>query len=245
MGITDFLKRNTGPDENTKAHLKEISIGNTEINIHIGKEKTLFSSTIVELDMVGDEIQSILIDTLIPESGNELLKKNPNILVAYFFRGASYKFECKFTGIRKGKYDSLKLSVPTKILKTGGQSYERSSFRAATTMFAPILFTINDIEEKASDISTGGLSFNTLQNLELLHATGEEFDIDLKIPSQNVEMTLAAKVCLFLPRVVTVKNQRKNRCALQFTKLRLPEEEAISQYIMERQREDLQKTRAE
>ena len=247
MGLKDLLFKKKEPDEILIDHFKMLSLyEETDLTLTFNGQPERYRTILFGLSKKNNSFDGILIDTVVPGSGNELLLKSKSIKVRYQFRGANYTFSCKFRSVVKGKFDSYKISIPEKIIKISGKKHERDSYRAVTSIAEPVYVILNGKEEKMIDISTGGFSFLTARSLEHYLIDKQPLPITVSIPSQKISFDAEVRVCHFVNNAFKIRSVKKHKAAVQFiSKLRFNEEEAIAQYVLDRQREALKKTNTE
>jgi len=247
LGLKDLLFKKKEPNEILIDHFKMLSLyEETELTLSFNGQPERYRSILFGLSKKEKSFDGILIDTVVPGSGNELLVKSKSIKVRYQFRGANYTFSCKFIKVEKGKFDSYKLSIPEKIIKISGKKHERDSYRAITSIADPVYVILNSKSEKMIDLSTGGFSFLTARSLEHFLIGKQPLPITVSKPSQKISFDADVRVCHFVANAFNIRGVKKHKAAVQFiSKLRFNEEEAIAQYVLDRQRESLQKTNTE
>jgi c-di-GMP-binding flagellar brake protein YcgR len=246
LGLKDLLFKKKEPSEILVDHFKMVKSEDTELTVTLDGVSRRYASRLFGLSQKEKRYNGLLIDTLIPANGNEIITGSKSIKLKYKFRGANYTFWSKYLGLKKGKFEALRISIPEKIIKTGGKKHQRDSYRAMTSMIDPCFVIINNREDKLIDISTGGFSFLTVRSLEHFWIDKTPLPVTVSIPSQKISFDADVRICHYVTGAYKNKQVTKNKTAVQFlTKLRFNEEEAIAQYVMERQRESLQKTNSE
>ncbi len=239
MGILDIFKSSgqkkdyTTDDlillEEISEHLKTIEPKNVQWSVQINGRGPHYKSFFAGPSKKRKD--GLLIDVLMPDAGNSLLRDKKNLNVYYRYEGAEYSFTARYLGDEKGEFDSLVISRPERIKK----KQKRKAYRVDTTVSMPIRVQLDNDTEEVADLSVGGFSFYTNLNLDRYRTSSDPLRFTLKIPSQNKVMEMAGVVRIFN----FIPSKRKSKCAIEFIKPKEKDIQTISKYIMGRQREIL------
>src|SRR3989338_3379708 len=128
---------------------------NNQLTVTLDERPMTYRSIFLE---VGDYNNFVVIDTLIPDYGNQLFKTSRKIGIDYSVEGIMHSFDTKFIETVNGRFLSIKLAFPNLIRKI----QRRKHFRVSPSIDKPITVKVTDIvSEKAADISEGGLAVYT------------------------------------------------------------------------------------
>lgn len=243
MKLLNFLKKDTESDSGIifsddlimatqiRKNIEYVCQKNNQLTITLDERPMTYRSIFLE---VGD-YNFILIDTLIPDYGNQLFKTSSKIGIDYSVEGIMYSFDTKFIEIVNGRFLSIKLAFPTLIRKI----QRRRHFRVSPSIDKPIIVKLLDgINEKVADISEGGVAIYTrLTEMEL--AVGKVFErAMLSLPNVNQHIMTKAVV---RNMIKGLRENVKNKCGMEFMDMRLRDKDLIASYALTRQREIIQK----
>jgi len=111
------------------------------------------------------------------------------------------------------------------ILKSGGEV--RGSFRVYPSPDEPIKFKFGGKIVNVSDISAGGLSFKNDH-----FALGAQEVVSFALPGEETEINVTLEIVKII--------ESKNICCCRFVDMRQEDEDAIYDYTLRRQKEELQ-----
>ncbi len=244
MKLLNFLKKDIESDAQMifsddlvmEAHIRKnleyVCQKNSQFTITLDERPMTYKSIFLE---VGDHNNFVVIDTLIPDYGNQLFKTSNKIGIDYSIEGIMYSFDTKFIETVNGRFLSIKLAFPTLVKKI----QRRRHFRVSTPIDKPIIVKLTDgINEKVADISEGGVAIYTrLTEREL--AIGKVFEkAMLSLP--NVNQNIMAKTVV-RNLFKGFRENVKNKCGMEFMDMRLHDKDLIASYVLTRQREIIQK----
>ena len=205
---------------------------NNQLTVTLDERPMTYRSIFLE---VGDYNNFVVIDTLIPDYGNQLFKTSRKIGIDYSVEGIMHSFDTKFIETVNGRFLSIKLAFPNLIRKI----QRRKHFRVSTPIDKPITVKLTDgINERVADISEGGVSiYTSLTEKEL--PLGKVFEkVMLSLPTVNQNI-MAKTVVRNL--IKGFSGNVKNKCGLEFMNMRLNDKDFIASYVLTRQREIIQK----
>jgi c-di-GMP-binding flagellar brake protein YcgR len=185
-----------------------------------------FRSIFIELGKGND---SILIDTLMPKYGNQLVEDSNSINVEYIIDGVKYSFRTRFLEMVSGRLPAIKIAIPSFIRK-----FERRKFfRISPSSNTPVkVEAIKGFLEDVADISEEGLSFYTRRSDKEI-TVGMVFEkTTFKLPTAEQKITAKAVV-----RNFTKGTGAKNRYGLEFVDMVRQDNDYIAYYVIIRQRE--------
>lgn len=244
MKIFGFLKKDIETDVQVifsddlamvtqiRKNLEYICQKNIQLTVTLDERPTTYKSIFLE---VGSYNNFVIIDSLIPEHGNQLLKTSSKIRIDYAIEGIMYSFDTKFIETIVERFPSVKIAFPTLIKKIQRRKY----FRVSPSIDKPITVKLTDgINERVADISEGGLSiYTSFTEREL--AVGKVFErAMLKLPTANQDIITKGVVRNFIGGQ---GKSVKNKCGIEFMEMRLQEKDLIASYVLTRQKEIIQK----
>ena len=215
-----------------RKNLEYVCQKNIQLTVTLDERPTTYKSIFLE---VGSYNNFVIIDSLIPEYGNQLLKTSGKIRIDYAIEGIMYSFDTKFIDTIVERFPSVKIAFPTLIKKIQRRKY----FRVSPSIDKPITVKFNeDIDERVADISEGGLSVYT-RFTERELAMGKVFENTMfRLPTANRDIITNGVVKNF------IRGQGesvKNKCGIEFMEMRLQDKDLIASYVLTRQREIIQK----
>lgn len=185
-----------------------------------------FGSIFLEL---GKGNESVIIDTMMPKHGNQLVENSNRINIEYIIEGVKYSFKTRFIEMVSGRLPSIKIAIPSFIRK-----FERRKFfRISPSGNNPVTVEmIKGFVEEIADISENGLSFYTRRSDKEI-TVGMNFEkIIFKLPTMDEKIITRGVVRNFTKgRVV------RNRCGVEFADIRRQDSDYIAYYGIIRQRE--------
>jgi len=244
MKLLDLFKRDR-PSEDLKVlssedlitpvqmrtNLEEIRKRKTNIITTIDERPGTFTTMLLELEKGNDHV---VIDTLMPKQGNQIIENSNAIRLDYSFEGIMYCFDTRFMETVSGKFPSIKIAFPSIIKKV----QKRKSFRISPTVDNPIKVKIReDVTEKAADISEGGLSFYTFR-------TEKEMPVGMKLEKVMFELPTIDRHIItkaVIRSFIKGSNGAKNRCGIEFVEMRIADMDSIANYVLVRQVEAIRK----
>ena len=123
-----------------------------EIRIQIGGETALFTSRIIKVNY-GDILSKIgkghelIIENLVPDTGNTLIKSSPEIVIEFLLRGTPCQFDAKYLGqCTDYPHIGLIVSFPEAIKIEERRGYDRDGKRIPD--FVNAVFTLRKGTQK-------------------------------------------------------------------------------------------------
>ena len=228
----------TTPDEIRK-HLARGAESNLHIDVSLEDHAIKFSSIMVGFRR-GD-YDSMLIDTLIPMTGNRYIRESRNITVSYKIEGAEYIFRSRYLGkVMEQGFESLLITIPEVIER----HQKRSAFRVSPPASDPITIHIReDWTEDLVDISVTGVSFFTSRDKSELPVGTVLDEVRFILPFSNYDVRTSAVVRMFKENKAGVLTSGRNIVGLEFVNIPMGAGDKVSEYIMERQREIIRRSR--
>ncbi len=244
MGVFDFLKKDAESNgqiifsddlvmaAQIRKNLEYVCQKNTQLIVALDERQITFKSIFLE---VGAKNDFVVIDVLIPEQGNHLLKSSSKIKIDYTIEGIMYSFDTSFIETISGRFLSIKIAFPTLIRKI----QRRRHFRVSPPIDKPIIVKLHDtINERVADISEGGVSIYTrLTEREL--SLGKVFDRAM-LSLSNIDQNITAKTVV-RNMIKGFRENVKNKCGMEFMDMRMHDKDMIASYVLTRQREIIQK----
>jgi len=216
-----------------RKNLEYVCQKNVQLTAVLDEMPHNFSSIFLE---TGKNNDYLVIDTLIPDYGNQLLKASGKIRIDYKVEGIMYSFDTIFRETINRRFPTIKIIFPTFIKKI----QRRKHFRVSPSINKPIIARLTDeIDEKVADISEGGLAiYAFLTERELI--LGKVFErLIFRLPNTNQNiMTKAVVRNLIRGNGEAVKN----RCGIEFIDMRPPDIDLIASYVLARQRESISRS---
>jgi c-di-GMP-binding flagellar brake protein YcgR len=245
MGVFNFLKKGIESSDigvifsddlaiatQIRKNLEYVCQKNTQLTVAFDERLITYRSIFLE---VGRKNDFVVIDVLIPEHGNQLIKTSSKIKISYTIEGIMYSFDSMYIESLSGRFPSIKIAFPNLIRKI----QRRKHFRVSPSIDAPILLKLTDgLNERAADISEGGVAIYT--NLT-------EKDLSLGQVFERVAFRLPNATQNIITRVVVrnmIKGLRenvKNKCGMEFLDMMMHDRDLIASYVLTRQREIIQK----
>ncbi len=240
MKLLDFLKKDketdilksTSTDDlilTTQIRKNLEFIGDNKIPLiaTIDNRTTTYKSMLLELEM---ENKHIMIDSLMPNHGNEIIAISNNISIGYNIEGIMYYFDSKFIVMVNEKFLSIKIAFPSIIKKV----QKRNAFRVSPPNDNPITVKVEEgITEKIADISEGGLSFYS-KRIEKEMPVGTVLEkVTFKLPTMDRQIAAKAKVKCFIKS----SDPSKSRYGMEFIDMRMADKDSIANYVLIRQME--------
>ena len=244
MKIFGFLKKDIETDiqvifsddlaivTQIRKNLEYVCQKNIQLTVTLDERPTTYKSIFLE---VGSYNNFVVIDALIPEHGNHLLKTSGKIRIDYAIEGIMYSFDTKFIETKVERFPSVKIAFPTLIKKI----QRRKHFRVSPPIDKPIIVKLTEgINERVTDISEGGLSIYT-HLTERESAIGKVFENTMfRFPAANHNIITKAIV----RNLIKGEGEAvKNKCGMEFMDMRLQDKDLIASYVLTRQREIIQK----
>jgi len=97
-----------------RKNLEYVCQKNIQLTVTLDERPTTYKSIFLE---VGSYNNFVIIDSLIPEYGNQLLKTSGKIRIDYAIEGIMYSFDTKFIDTIVERFPSVKIAFPTLIKK--------------------------------------------------------------------------------------------------------------------------------
>lgn len=223
--------------EEIRFHIQKNYKQNTKLDIKIDNEPISYSSIFVEIAF-GGGAEGILMDTLVPSSGNSLIKESKKVTISYSVNGADYTFDSRYLSIVAKRFDFIKIAFPKVIRKI----QKRKFLRVTPSYLSPLKVDLGDrITDNVGDISIGGLCFFTSRNEEELYRGKVFSNISFALPSDKHKIYTKAIVRLFVGNR-EAQGKARNKCGVEFIGLKPADEDAIGRYASERQRDIIRNT---
>tara|TARA_B100000315_G_scaffold259107_1_gene313660 strand:+ start:4427 stop:5317 length:891 start_codon:yes stop_codon:yes gene_type:complete len=247
MGLFDFFKKTVIP-EKTEAkaiisdditdshqiefHLEEIIKESGFVTLHLDDDPAeRYSSMLIRLEK-GEE-PMILIDTLIPEEGNDIIENSRKLTFSYIFKGKHFGFESKYIGMEKEDFIAFKIAMPQEIKKEEHRRFVRIKPSLNEPVY--VLSEEGGVEE-AADVSAGGLAFYTERIIE----EGEIYDkFTFTLPPENHKMHTPAEVLRFIEGAAPSRKD-KHICCIKFSDMKQSHTEILIKYVFQRERQSIQ-----
>ncbi len=215
-----------------RKNLEYVCQKNIQLTVTLDERPTTYKSIFLE---VGRYNNFVIIDSLIPEHGNQLLMTSSKIRIDYAIEGIMHSFDTKFIETIVERFSSVRIAFPTFIKKIQRRKY----LRVSPSIDKPITVKLTDgINERIADISEGGLSiYTSFTESEL--AVGKVFErAMLKLPAANQDIITKGVVRNFIGGQGEAV---KNKCGIEFMEMRLQDKGLIASYVLTRQKEIIQK----
>lgn len=216
-----------------RKNLEYICQRNVHLIAVLDERAKTFSSIFLETGKNNDYVE---IDMLIPDYGNQLLNTSGKIRIDYTIEGIMYSFESRFIETISRRFPSIKITFPSFIKKI----QRRKHFRVSPSIDKPIIVRLTDgIDEKAADISEGGLAVYT-HRMERELALGRVFErLIFRLPNASYDIITKAVVRNLIRGNI---DAIKNRCGIEFMNMRMPDRDSIASYVLTRQRESISRS---
>lgn len=244
MAIFNFSKKITGDNHlmlsidqiiqtQIRKNLEYVCQRNAQLTVVLEERPQTFSSIFLR---TGKNNEYAVIDMLIPDYGNQFLKASGKMRIDYTIEGIMYSFDTRFVETMSRRYSSIKIVFPNFIKKI----QRRKHFRVSPSIDKPIIVKLMDgIDEKAADISEGGLAIYTCHT-EREFILGKVFKrLMLRLPNTSQHIITKAVVRNFIR---CNGNVVKNRCEIEFMDMRMPDRDLIATYVLARQRESISRS---
>ncbi len=240
MKLLDFLKKDketdilkaTSTDDlilttQIRKNLEFINLNKIHLIATIDNRPTTYKSMLLDIEM---ENKHIMIDSLMPNHGNEIITASNNISIGYNIEGIMYYFDSKFIEMVNEQFPSIKIAFPSIIKKV----QKRNAFRVSPPKDNPITVKMEEgITEIIANISEGGISLYT-QCTEEEIPVGTIFEkVTFKLPTMDRYIITKAKVKSFIKGSAV----SKNRYGIEFTDMRMADKDSIANYVLIRQME--------
>lgn len=240
MKLLDFLKKDketdilkaTSTDDlilttQIRKNLEFINLNKIPLIASIDNRTTTYKSMLLELEM---ENKHIMIDSLMPNHGNEIITTSNNISIGYNIEGIMYYFDSKFIVMVNEKFPSIKIAFPSIVKKV----QKRNAYRVSPPMDNPLsVKVVEGVTEKIADISEGGLSFYS-KRTEKEMPVGTVFEkVTFKLPTMDRHIIAKAKVKSFIKS----SDPSKSRYGMEFIEMRMADKDSIANYVLIRQME--------
>ncbi len=261
MILKRFFGKDTQEDRFTEikgkgiiSHLIKAARERVYLDIKLDKEHASYQSMLLD---IFPQMGYILIDSLVPEQGDKLIKKSKMVLVNYKLSGVIHTFRSRYLKEILGKYPSFAIAIPDKIVVKQKRNYYRVSPSPSENVVVGFRNSASPGEtsggafgyepgeivyERVLDISGGGLRFATRVGEEVL-SPGVVLDpLIIELPKGTVI------ICKGVVRRLS-RNPRNTEkpyiCGVEFYKLRERERQNITRYVVRRQVEEIRKRKRE
>lgn len=247
MGIFDFL----GDLGSGRATSSPLAKWERDSNIKLSCQQQLPVSVTIDehvIEPISLFIEArpdkgwIIIDNLVPEEGNNYIKKSESIRISYRVDNIGYNFKSAYIDhIQKDGYPALKIAYPQEI-KT---QQRRKFFRVEPPIEEPVNVTIKTnsavplhIERDLRDLSEGGLSFAI--------KISESFHLDIKKGKEleEIHFTLPDYGPIKISGIIRgiFRSEGENLiCGVEFSEIKDSDMSKIYRYVVDRQRDALKK----
>ncbi len=216
----------------TKAHLR----------IRLNNRGTSFNSIPLAI-----KPSDMIIDTLFPQEGNDLLKDTDFISVECIIRESApipYRFSSTIIGTTTfNDYPALTITLPREIKRDQKRNFHRVT--PSINEDVDISFRLDDdeISEKVTNISGGGVGFYTNNNASVLWPGRSIEDITITLPDTIVIQCMSV-IHTFkhieYPVLINGKSYHYY-CGAEFTSLDDATRDAVIKYVIEKERVELQR----
>ena len=210
--------------------------------IRLNNRGRSFSSILLKIDP-----QVLLIDSLFPYEGNELIDHSSFISVKFIIKEAKdvpYKFNSTYTASESFKgYPALKISFPEIVKRDQKRLFHRVEPAVNEPVYAKFSMDGNKMTEKIANISGGGVGFYTNLGKSVLWR-GREIDrVSITLPDSPVIN------CLVIIQIVSQTGHPVliggkpyyNYCGAEFGNLDENTRNKIVRYVIERERTELKR----
>lgn len=209
-----------------------------------------FNSSLIKIDSSSNS-PTLLIDSLIPEEGNELMANSKFISVDFALTETDnehssipYTFNALY--LQRETYQghpALRLSFPKIIQRNQRRNYNRVEPSASE----PIEITLNlgniKAKENVVNISGGGVGFYSNLDESVLRLGKKIDSISFSLPdgTEITSQLIIRWVTKNIPKEILNKKHYHSYCGAEFIDLDKDLREKIVQYVIKRERDDLKK----
>ena len=211
--------------EQSRTLLKELKETGCQLMLRFRGFEGSYTSSIVEI-----EKDSFLVDTLLPDSGNDIIAKAEDIYVETILQGVTCSFLTHSLGklVHADHFPAIRLEIPLEV----SRYQRRSAYRLkpaednTVSFLSPIEFT-----GPIFDISTGGMGFE-------YDATLGKLQVGTPVPNMIITLgdyTMASDGVVasnIITEVGTLSIPLKYRCGVKFENLPDAISEDLQQYII-------------
>ena len=222
-----------------KAKIKGFCEKKLPVSINIDNHSTTFISTLIAFD---PEEKWLIIDTLIPDSGNKFLKESGSLKIVCNEKNSVNSFLSSYIDeVTYETYPSIKITYPETI-----EVVQRRSFvRVDPSVMKPIMISCEveklpqlEINLAARDISEGGFSLILPVDMGRQLNKGTILDkVSITIPDRG---NVTAKGIV---RSLLKSTSDKYICGVELIDQTEAQMDMIYRYVVERQREELRRAK--
>lgn len=193
----------------------------------------------------------IMIDSLVPEEGNELVLDSQFISIEFFLKkteseyfNTPYIFNAIYlkTETYKG-HPALRLSFPGNIKRTQRRNYNRIEPSREGPINITLILEDREVTENLDNISGGGVGFYTNLDESILQR-GQKIDLASFALPDGTEITsklIIRWINKNIPEEIKNRKQFRFYCGAEFMDLDKALREKIVQYVLKKERDDLKK----
>jgi c-di-GMP-binding flagellar brake protein YcgR len=209
-----------------------------------------FSSFPIKIDN-DPKSSTILIDSLFPEEGNELISGSQFISVAFFLKNTEseylnipYVFNASYIrGETYRSYPALRISFPKTIKRNQRRNYNRVEPSIGEPISITLKLEDEEVIENMDNISGGGIGFYTNLDKSILWPGNKIKSASFTLPD-GTEITtqlIVRWITKNVPEEIASKKGLHFYCGTEFIELDNTSRKKIIQYILKREREELRK----
>lgn len=215
--------------DRTRDLLNELKEAGCQLMLRFRGFEGSFTTSIVDTEKT-----SFLVDTLMPESGNETILKANDIYAETMLRGITCSFLTHFQGKvdHSDKFPALRLELPAEISRYQRREFFRiaPAHEATVHFLSPIEFT-----GPIFDISGGGLSFEYPASLGRLHV--RDLISNMIVTIEDIAF---ATDCIVASNMISelgsLSMPLTYRCGIHFLELPAATQQDLQAYILKIQR---------
>jgi len=212
----------------------------TRVDISMLSTSFVLASTAISKIARKDNSYFLLIDRLIPQSANTVLKQTRKAVLTFKVDNVLLGFMCNYAGYQDSS-SSIILTFPEKIFRI----QRRMFYRVSPTNPTQLEILVDSAEGEAKslptlDISEGGVSFYVRDNHGF--EIGETYPSSL-LMSDGAVVPLSIIIRSIFPLKKKLSGGYSSRIGSEFANLDSKTREIIAKFVFFRQMEDIQKSR--
>lgn len=214
----------------------------TNLKIRLNDRGRPFTSSVLKV-----ENDHLLIDALFPHEGNDLIQDTGFLNVEFVIKKQKhipYQFTSRF--IAKETYNdfpAIKIHLPGTIKRDQKRNFHRIEPSVSDPIYIRFTLENRTYEEKAANISGGGIGFYTNLSGDVLWPGRELHDATITLPKPlSVECLSVIHTIHNRDHPVLINNKTASYyCGAEFDRIDKQARDTIIKYVIEKEREELKR----
>jgi len=209
-----------------------------------------FNSFLIKIDSISTP-HTLLIDSLFPEEGNELIVTSQFISVAFSLKNTEseylnipYVFIIHYLrGETHRGHPALRISFPETIKRNQRRNYKRVEPLIKEPINIALKFKDREVTENVANISGGGIGFYTNLDKSILRPGSKINSVFFTLPD-GTKITcqlIVRRITRNVPKEISNSKHYPFYCGAEFVDLDNVLNKKIILYVLQREREDLKR----